>query len=290
LRPWRNEILFLLKKEQTLITKILLRNHPSWKHSTVTALLLRTCLVASLVAAFFGVTPLFAGPPFATDDPEPVAYRNGEFYIGSQYENDRDGASGTAPHVEVNYGVAPDVQLHLIVPNVFDRPRGGPTLLGSGDIELGIKYRFMQEGRYRPMAAIFPLLHLPTGDRNRGLGNGDPQLFFPLWLQKSLGPWTTYGGGGYWLNPGTGNKNYWFIGWLLQRDITKWLTVGGEVFRQSPSTTDGKYQTGYNLGSIINFTDNHHLIFSAGSDVRGPGLFRSYVAYLFTWGPPGERK
>jgi hypothetical protein len=234
--------------------------------------------------------PVYCGPPFRTDDPETVEYRNGEFYVASQYANDRDGVSGTAPHIELNYGVIPDVQLHLLVPSAFDKPRGEPTLYGFGDLELGVKYRFIQEGDYRPMVGTFPLLHLPTGNQNRGLGNGDPQLFLPLWLQKSWGPWASYGGGGYWLNPGTGNKNYWFFGWLLQREITKWLTVGGELFHQTPPTRDGEYQTGYNLGGIVNFTDNHHFIFSAGSDVRGPNLFSFYAAYQLTWGPPQKKE
>jgi hypothetical protein len=28
-------------------------------------------------------------------------------------------------------------------------------------------------------------------------------------VQKSAGDWSTYGGG-YWINPGVGNKNFWF--------------------------------------------------------------------------------
>ncbi len=237
-----------------------------------------------------GGPPLLAGPPFVTDDPEPVEHQHWEFYIASQYANDNDGASGTLPHAELNYGLMPDVQLHLIVPNAFDRPRGGPTLLGVGDLELGVKYRFLQEGDYRPMVGVFPLLHLPTGNQNRGLGNGDPQMFLPLWLQKSWGRWTSYGGGGYWLNPGTGNKNFWFLGWLVQRDITKWLTIGGEMFHQTPPVRDGEYQTGYNIGALFNFTDARHVIISVGSDVRGPNLLRWYAAYLLTWGPPERKK
>ncbi len=241
-------------------------------------------IVVVLLGAIMGAPQASAGPPFRTDDPEPVEYRNGEFYVAAEYANDRDGVSGTAPHLELNYGVVPNVQLHLLVPAAFDKPRREPTLYGLGDIELGIKYRFIQEGDFMPMVGVFPILHLPTGNENRGLGNGDPQLFIPVWLQKSWGPWTSYGGGGYWLNPGTDNTNYWYMGWLIQRDITKWLTVGGEMFYQTPPVRDGKYQTGYNLGAIINITDNHHFMFSTGSDIHGPNLFSFYAAYQLTWG------
>jgi len=44
-----------------------------------------------------------AGPPFATDDPEPVEFQHWEVYLGAHYEHRSDGASGTLPHLEVNY-------------------------------------------------------------------------------------------------------------------------------------------------------------------------------------------
>jgi hypothetical protein len=260
---------------------------PDTRMTALIRLLLTTFGI--LLYTFISASTLLAGPPFRTDDPEPVEYQHGEFYVATQYANDKDGVSGTAPHLEVNYGIAPNVQLHLLAPVAFDKPRGGPTLYGPGDLELGVKYRFIQEGDYRPMMGIFPILHLPTGNENRGLGNGDPQLFLPIWLQKSWGSWTSYGGGGYWFNPGTDNKNYWYVGWLIQRDITKWLTIGGEIFHQTPPTRDGGYQTGYNLGAIINVSNNHHFMFSAGSDIRGPNLFSFYAAYQLTWGAAGKK-
>ncbi len=226
----------------------------------------------------------FAGPPFRTDDPEPVEHKHWEFYTATQYENDRGDLFGTAPHVEVNYGIVPDVQLHLIIPNAYSRPKGGPALFGIGDIELGVKYRFVQERGYVPMVGTFPLLEVPTGSRTRGLGTGQPQLFLPLWLQKSRGPWTTYGGGGYWINPGTGNRNYWYAGWVLQYAVAEWLTVGAELFHLTPATTEGQSETGYNLGAIIHFSERHHVIGSAGTDVRGPASFFCYAGYLITWG------
>ena len=246
--------------------------------------------IGIFLSSLIGASPLSAGPPFRTDDPEPVDYQHWEFYTATQYQNDKDGVSGTAPHLEANYGVAPNVQLHMIAPNAYNRPRGGPTSFGPGDVELGVKYRFIQEHDYIPMVGTFPLLEVPTGSQTRGLGTGYTQFYLPVWFQKSWGPWTTYGGGGYWINPGTGNKNYWYTGWLLQRDITKWLTVGAEVFHMTPPTTDSDHETGYNIGAIVNFAENHHFICSAGTDIHGPASFFFYAAYLWTWGPPEKKK
>ena len=167
----------------------------------------------------------FAGPPFFTDDPEPVEYKHGEAYVASIFTSDKNGKFGTLPHAELNYGIWPDFQAHIITPFAFSHPNGMPTSYGYGDTELGLKYRFVQEGKYQPQIGTFPLIELPTGDAKYGLGNGKAQVFIPLWLQKSCGPWTTYGGGGYWFNQGEGNKDWIFLGWLLQRDFSEKLTL-----------------------------------------------------------------
>ncbi len=245
--------------------------------------------ISMFLLSLFLLTPSASGgPPFITDDPEPVDYKHWEFYLAHMYTNDKNGISGTAPHIELNYGVIPNVQLHIIAPLAYNKPKGEPMLYGFGDLELGVKYRFVQETDTRPMVGIFPLIHLPTGNESRGLGNGEAQFFLPIWFQKGWGPWQTYGGGGYWINPGTGNKNYWFLGWQGQRDLSKWLTLGAEIFYVSPPTTDSNHQVGFNIGGFINFTEEHHLIFSAGSDIHGDTHSRYYIAYLWTWGPPAR--
>jgi hypothetical protein len=112
---------------------------------------------------------VWAGPPFLTDDPEPVEYKHGELYISSIYTDTKDGKTGTLPHVEFNYGVIPDMQLHLLIPLAFSHPNGGPTSYGIGDTELGVKYRFIHETDNIPQVGIFPLLHIPTGTATEAL-------------------------------------------------------------------------------------------------------------------------
>ena len=90
------------------------------------------------------------------------------------------------------------------------------TEFGPGDPEVSVKYRLLtaEPDDSWPQIGIFPMLEVPTGNAERNLGTGSTHAFLPLWLQKDFGKWTTYGGGGYWINPGPGNKNYWFVGWV----------------------------------------------------------------------------
>lgn len=249
-----------------------------------------TFILFFLYSAAFPPSASWAGPPFITDDPEPVEYHHEEVYISSQYANNKDGQEGTLPHFEFNYGVIPEVQLHLLVPTAFVHPNGGAAVYGLGDTEVGVKYRFVHETDTLPQAGIFPITHIPTGDSDRGLGNGHVPLFLPIWVQKSLGPWTTYGGGGYWNNPGSDNKNFWQLGWLVQRDITKAVTLGAEVFYFGKDTAVGRDRTGYNVGGIFNVSEEHHILFSGGRDITGDNRLSLYLGYQWTFGPRAEEK
>jgi len=168
----------------------------------------------------------YAGPPFVTDDPEPVDYQHWEFYVASQDSKVGGDWSGTAPHFELNYGVIPDVQLHLIAPLGYDVPPAGHTQYGIGDLELGVKYRFIQETNWLPQVGMFPLLEVPAGSSSENLGNGHWQAFLPVWLQKSWESWTAYGGGGYGVNSFNGHDNWGFVGALLQKQVTHNLAIG----------------------------------------------------------------
>ena len=65
----------------------------------------------------------WCGPPFVTDDPEPVEYQHSEMLIASEQIHTQNGKTIT-PMVEYNYGALPDFQLSITVPFVFDSPAG----------------------------------------------------------------------------------------------------------------------------------------------------------------------
>ena len=230
-------------------------------------------------------TSVQAGPPFATDDPEPVELQHWEVYLGSHYEHTSDGANGTLPHLEVNYGALPNLQLHVIAPVAFDAPSGANRQFGYGDTELGAKYRFLDEADGSPQIGVFPLVELPTGGSAHGLGSGHTQVFLPVWLQKTFGTWTTYGGGGFWINPGAGNRNWWFTGWLVQKEVHPGLTVGAEIFHETAQGNGVDSDTKMNAGIIWDLDESRHILASVGPTIQGQTGYQAYLALQFTFGP-----
>jgi hypothetical protein len=226
----------------------------------------------------------FAGPPFLTDDPAPVDFKHWEAYLFSTINITHQQTDVTGPALEFNAGALPNLQLHLVIPMAYASPAEAPRVYGLGDIEVGIKYRFIQETNHRPMVGVFPMLEIPTSDAGRGLGYGRAWWRLPLWLQKSYGPWTTYGGGGYVINPAPNQRNYYFGGWQLQRDISEKLTLGGEIFTQGKSSDDIGSFAVLNFGGYFKITPNFQLLFSGGHTLAGGSHTVGYLGLYWTGG------
>ena len=246
--------------------------------------------IVAILLALGSSLPLHAGPPFLTDDPEPVDLNHWEFYVFGQGDRTKAINSISGPAIELNYGVAPDTQLHLVASVASISAQGSGWASGLGDTEVGVKYRFVDETGSLPQVGVFPMAELATGDSGRGLGNGRTWYRLPVWLQKSWASWTTYGGGGVALNSAPGQRNSGFAGWLLQRDIGQYLTLGGELFTQGSNATDGRATTAANLGGYIKFTEDFNLLFSAGHSVSGARNTFWYLGLYWTGGPAGKDK
>jgi hypothetical protein len=227
---------------------------------------------------------LFAGgPPFLTDDPEPLEYHHWEAYLFTLGDLSGGHYTVEGPAAEMNYGALPDTQLHLLVPMTTIGGGGEHTFSGLGDTEIGIKYRFVHETNGWPQIGVFPFVELPTGDASRGLGNGRTWFQLPLWIQKSWGPWMTDVGGGAVLNSAPGQRDHPYGGWLLQRTFGEHLYLGGELFAQGRDADNDKGFAALNFGGSYNVNEHFSLLFSGGHSVAGDNHTLWYFGFYGTW-------
>lgn len=233
-------------------------------------------IVAALAALLFP-SAAYAGPPFLTDDPEPTDTGHWEIYAplaeAEGAGEDFDGSVGA----EFNYGAAPDLQLTVGLPVAYAHDSGGYRA-GLGDLELSAKYRFVHDEEAGLQLAFFPGVTLPTA--TNGMGAGRVTALLPLWGQKDFGPWSIFGGGGYAINPGPGNRDYWTGGVALTRRFGERLLVGTEVDRQGADTEMGRASTSLGLGAIYDLPGPFRLLGSGGPTFEDGGAsgFHAFVA------------
>lgn len=244
-------------------------------------ILLRRVFIFLVFLLLIIVQPAFAGPPFNTDDPEPVPFHHWEYYISSINFHQGKTWSGTLPHFEVNYGLFHNMQVHLLLPLNYDAMSHVTTRFGYADTEVGVKYCFLSETDTRPQIGTFPIALIPTV-KNQEFSDGKAKVFVPVWAQKSWDKLTTYGGVGYWFNPGTGNKNSVFAGWEAQYDFSERVTLGGELYYQSADAADSESAVAFNVGGSINPSEKFHVIFSVGHSLMHESFFSSYFGLLWS--------
>lgn len=220
----------------------------------------------------------FAGPPFLTDDPEPTEAGHWEVYaplmeaegLGADFE----GAAG----IEVNYGAARDLQLTVGLPAAYAHDRLG-WRWGAGDLEVSVKYRFYHDDGAELSVAAFPGITLPTG--SNGMSAGKVTALLPIWAQKDIGTWSVFGGGGYAINPGRGNRDYWTGGVAVTHTLGERMLLGIEADHQGADTVGGSGSTKLGLGAIYQLKAPLRLLASGGptfDDAGGNAGFHTFVA------------
>lgn len=218
-----------------------------------------------------------AGPPFVTDDPEPVDYRHWEINTAVTGAWHGGQASFGVPSIDINYGIAPDVQLHAQPRYSVERDTG--TQKGIDDTEVGVKYRFydykLDDRSF--MLGVYPLYQLATGTKRLGPDRGTHGVFLPLWAQYESGAWTVYGGGGYRVNHGPDARNSTFTGVTILRNVREGLQLGVEGFHETPATWDARSTSGINIGGSQVLSPRLGLLFSAG---RSSGEGASDLLYV----------
>ena len=222
--------------------------------------------------------PALAGPPYVTDDPETTDYKHYEIYAFADGVKTRDGKEGEAG-VDFNYGATPDLQLTAVLPLAYERDVGARTVDGLGNVELAAKLRVLHQDKFGWDVAVFPRVFLPSGSHKVGDRHG--ALLLPVWVGKTIGKWSTFGGGGCELNRGGGA-----LGWALTRDVTARLHAGAEIYHQSADTKGGEPTSGLGAGVVYDLSPHYHLLASAGPGIQNAAETDRnswYAAMLFTF-------
>lgn len=216
--------------------------------------------VAAL-ALTVGAAPALAGPPYITDDPVPTDTGHWEIYAFAAGEGRHSTLDGDAGF-DLNYGGFKNVQLTATLPLSISHTRSDGWHGDTGDVEIALKYRFINNEGTGFAAAIFPRAILPTAAHDPG---ERMHVLIPVWLEKDFaGGTSVFGGGGYTIGSRTQNKDFWQAAMGVTQQFRENLSVGAEIAGQGPDVSGGTNQIRAGLGAIIHLTDHYNLLLSGG--------------------------
>lgn len=237
---------------------------------------------AAVAVALLVSTGAQCGAPFQTDDPGVVAAGQVDALAFYQSTLADDARTGNAPGFEVHSGVTDRAELDLAAALAFGTTPDGGTRRGYGDTTIGLKYVLVPETDDVPLVGFVPKITFATGNADRGLGNGGTRVLVGVAAQKSIGSFVTYGNVAYAVNSGPGNRDFWFVGWEAQRQLSKRWIVGAEVFASGAPVVAQRASSGFNVGGYYVFGERDQALFSIGrglSNVHDTNRLSVYLGY-----------
>ena len=213
-----------------------------------------SALVAALALTW--ANPVLAGPPYLTDDPDPTNTGHYEIYAFSDglfAQPDYDGVAG----LDLNYGPVADVQLTATLP--LDVTSAGRPNVSRGEVEIGLKWRFLDDKKRGLSLAMVPRIFLPTS-RNGGRAS----FLLPLWAGWKNEHWSVFGGGGVHVRAGAGNRDSLVEALAVTRSLGERLTIGAEIAHEGADAVGGDGATTLGLGAVVGLGGPFSLLLSGG--------------------------
>ncbi|MBN2563985.1 MAG: transporter [Phycisphaerae bacterium] len=233
----------------------------------------RCWAVAGLVCAGGAV---WAGRPLEIDDADPADPGQCEVEAGVGYVDDADCehwdfplglAYGLAPNVEVGVGFGG--QLEKRTELLDDGCEEDVDESGIGDLEIGAKWRFIEECPLGARHALAPSVKFPTADDDKGLGSGETDYDL-AWIAS----WSLGEKAGLHLNAGyswVGGDDDDVVhgGLALDYQLSEAVQWVGEVFAEEEQADGADTVVQYNTGFRMSPTETLTLDIAGGSKIDG---------------------
>ncbi|MCK9420486.1 MAG: transporter [Nitrospirae bacterium] len=234
----------------------------------------------------------FASHPLITDDTGTQTTGKAQLEFVIEYGHDReDGASMNslmAPTVPVlSYGITDTADLVLGISYLRrETMQDGMTTTESGisDASIQLKWRFHEKDGWS--FALRPGITLPSGDENKGLGNGKASYTAFFIITRDIAPWVFHVNIGFLrneyklrLDEEANRKDRWHVSLASQVDIITGLTavanIGMERNPDKRSNSDPAFLLG---GVVYSITESLDLDAGIKAGLNKPETDITYLA------------
>ncbi len=210
------------------------------------------------LSIFICSTPVFAAHPLITDDAGTMGKGMAQVEMNFEYSQHKQGGvkvNVTDLSAILTYGVMDNVDLVLAVPYQFIKVRTeGETFKENGisDVSLELKWRFYEK-KDACSLALKPVLTLPTGDDDKGLGNGKATFGLYFIASKEIHPVTLHLNLGYIRNENKfdDRKDLWHISLASEVEVMKELKLVANIGMDRNTDRESNTHPAFILGGLI---------------------------------------
>ena len=218
---------------------------------------------AAALASLLIVCPAYAVHPLGTEDPGTADPLILQTEVTGETHRFSDG-SETDLGLALTTGIAPRLDISLNAGYVFLSPDEGAARNGIGDLEVKLKWNFLEEKASLPGLAVKFGTTLPVGDEKKGLGSGGYDLSAALIAGKTLGEVGIYLNLGYLRidERAAGDKSAIFTASLAGKwEMIEALALVGEVIYESPGADGEGDPVTMTAGLVWEIADNFSVDF-----------------------------
>lgn len=137
--------------------------------------------IAALLLGSSLICPVYAAHPLVTDDTGTQDQGNSQLEANTDRIRANDSSRTNSAALTYSYGVLKNLDLFINTPLTLSAPSG------INDVSLGAKWRFYENGP--ASLALKPELLLPSGNADKGLGNGRASAALTLIGTYDAAPW-----------------------------------------------------------------------------------------------------
>lgn len=171
--------------------------------------------------------------PLITDDTGTQGTGNWQLEVNTDHTRTRDEGQASwerTANLTLTRGVTDTLDLAVNAPWQHHREPGEPASSGVGDATVQAKWRFFDDGQGWTLG-LRPALTLPTGNADRGLGNGRATASVTLISSLSRGDWTWLANAGYAYNDNRigDRKNLWAASTAVLYNVDEQWTLALDV-------------------------------------------------------------
>lgn len=206
-----------------------------------------------------------------TDDSGTIGKSGWELETTLEFSQDKESgqtAKERALGLSLNYGLSDVLDIGIAFGHAHNDD-GTTSISGLGDTEVGLKWRFYEQDGLS--FAVSPVLVLPSGDDEKGLGTGKVSFGANLIASKELDKgWSLHANAGWGhVNfkdqalADASNRDLWHTSVAVQKELAEQWAVGAELGLACAEEKGGDENPAFGAIELV-YTPSEKMEFSAG--------------------------